>query len=184
MNRLLVGLVGALLVAQAWSVPAQPSSWTMSPADRKLVRAVADDSMIGIALGQLAAEKAVSETVKQFGQRIVSERSAIHESLKKIAGDKGVVLPVARDPRELARVEDLAQLSGAAFDRAYMMGVLRDQARNVKELQRRADRLRDPDVKAWMIRALPGLRDTLRQARDIASALGAARAEAISELGS
>ena len=184
MNRLLVGLVGALLVAQAWSVPAQPSSSTVFPADRKFVRAVAGDSLIGIALGQLAAEKAASATVKHFGQRVASERTAIHESLRKIAEDKGVALPVARDPRRLAQVGQLAQLSGAAFDRAFMQGVLRDHARDVKEFQRHGDRLRDPDIKAWMLRALPGLQDSLRQARDIASTVGAARAEATSDLGS
>ena len=178
MNRLMIGLVGVLLAAQAWGVAAQQSSSTVSAADRKFVHATAGDNLIDIELGQLAAEKAASATVKQFGRRMVTERTAIHESLKKLAEDKGIAVPVARDPRRLAQIERLSKLSGAMFDRAYMQGILRGRDRDVKEFQRQGDRLRDPDIKAWAIRALPDLQESLRQARDIASAVGAARADA------
>jgi putative membrane protein len=175
LNRLIVVLVGALFVAQAWAVAAQQSSG-VAPADQKFVKEIAADSLAEVKLGQLAAEKASDEAVKQFAQRMVKDHSAANNELKKIAEQKGITLPTAPDKRHQSKMDRLAKLSGADFDRAYMRDMLKDHGKDVKELQRRRDKTKDQDLNAWVSKTLPIVRDHLKQAEEIAPTVGAARA--------
>ncbi len=172
-NALIVALVGALVIAQAWGVTAQQAAWSLLPPDRKFINSAAGDDLTEIRLGQLAEEKASNHAVKQFGRRMVADHAAVRDELRKIAEQKGVSLPPAPDKRRQAEIARLSELSGTDFDRTYIQGVVRNHARDVKEFQRRAGKLRDDDVKGWVAWALPTVRDHLQQAEQIATAVGA-----------
>jgi putative membrane protein len=172
LNRLIVVLVGALFVAQAWAVAAQQSSTSVSAVDRKFVSEVAGANLAEVQLGQLAAQKASDDTVKQFAQRMVKDHGAANDELKKIADQKGMTLPTAPDKRHQAKMDRLSKLSGADFDRAYMRDMVKDHGKDVKELQRRRDKTKGPDINAWVSKTLPTVRDHLKQAEEIAPTVG------------
>ncbi len=71
------------------------SSGQLSSADREFVRKAAEGGLAEVELGQLATEKASSQDVKQFGQRMVSDHSQANTQLKEIAAQKGVTLPMS-----------------------------------------------------------------------------------------
>jgi putative membrane protein len=172
-DRLIVVFLGALFVAQAWAVAAQQSSTSVSAADRKFVSEVAADNLTEVQLGQLAAQKATDDAVKRFAQRMVTDHGAANDELKKIADQKGMTLPTALDKRHQAKMDRLSKLSGADFDRAYMRDLVKDHVKDVKELQRRRDKTKDPDINAWVSKTLPAVRDHLKQAEEIAPTVGA-----------
>jgi putative membrane protein len=173
LNRLIVLLVGALFVAQAWAVAAQQSSTSVPRGDRKFVRQVAADNLAEVQLGELATAKASNDNVKQFARRIVTDHGAANDELKRIADQKGVALPAAPDTRHQARMDRLSKLSGADFDRAYMRDMVKDHGKDMKELQRHRDRTKDPDISAWVSKTMPTIRDHLKQAEEIAPTVGA-----------
>ena len=172
LNRLIIVLVGALFVAQAWAVAAQQSSSSVPAADRKFVNEVAGDNLAEIQLGQLAVQKASNDSVKQFGQRMVTDHTAASDELKKVAEQKGITMPTAPDKRHQARIDRLSKLSGADFDRAYMRDMIKDHQKDAKELQRRGERIKDQDINAWVSKTLPTVRAHLKQAQDIAPTVG------------
>jgi len=73
------------------------SSATLSSDDRKFIMNAAHGGMMEVKLGQMAADKATSTDVKQFGQRMVDDHSKANTELMALASQKGVALPGASD---------------------------------------------------------------------------------------
>jgi putative membrane protein len=143
----------------------------MSP-DQHFVMEAAKGGMAEVELGKLAADRASSEDVKKFGQRMVDDHGKANDELKKLAENKNLTLPTAPDPKQKATVDRLSKLSGEAFDRAYMQEMLRDHRKDVSEFRTESKSGKDPDVKAWAAKTLPTLEEHLRLAQDANKAVG------------
>src|SRR5207248_5959538 len=124
------------------------------------------------------ADKASSDQVKQFGQRMVTDHSKANDELKSLAEKKNITLPTDIDPQDKATHDRLSKLSGAAFDRAYMQHMLADHRKDVNEFKRESTTGKDPDVKTWASKTLPTLEDHLKLAEDTTKAVGTSGAAA------
>jgi putative membrane protein len=146
--------------------------------DRQFVVEALRGSLAEVELGKLAAEKASSDAVKQFGQRMVEDHGKAGEELKKIAQDKGIDPPTRLDGKHQKLRDSLAKRSGADFDRAYAGEMVKDHRKDVKDFQRQAERARDPDVKGFAAKTLPTLQDHLKDAESMqAKVTGSAKTE-------
>jgi putative membrane protein len=136
-----------------------------SGADRQFVMEAAVGGLAEVALGQMAGEKAESDQVKQFGQRMVTDHGKANDELKTLAQNKGMTLPANVDAKHKATQDRLSKLSGAAFDRAYMQEMLNDHRKDVNEFRKESQSGKDPDVKAWAAKTLPTLEEHLQMAQ-------------------
>jgi putative membrane protein len=153
--------------------PAEPGA-TKAPADkgmpsgdRKFVVTAAQGGLAEVELGTLAAQRASTDAVKQFGQRMASDHGKANEELKGLAQQKGVPVPTALDAKHKKLHDRLSKLSGAEFDRAYMDEMVKDHRKDVSEFRSEAERGKDPDVKAWAAKTLPTLEAHLKQAETV-----------------
>src|SRR5437588_8898549 len=96
------------------------SSSQLDAADRTFVRKAAKGGLAEVELDKLATEKASSDEVKKFGQRMVDDHSKANDQLKQLAQQKGVDLPTQPDAKDQATKKRLEKLSGEQFDKAYM----------------------------------------------------------------
>jgi len=145
-------------------------SSSVSAADKKFIKEAADGGMAEVELGQLAAEKASSDDVKKFGQRMVDDHSKANDQLKQIAASKGVDLPKEPSSKHKAAKDRLSKMSGADFDKAYMAHMVNDHTKDVAEFKQEGSSGKDPDVKNFAQQTLPTLQDHLKQAKSIAPA--------------
>ena len=118
-----------------------------------------------VQLGQLAAQKAQSDEVKQFGQRMVSDHSKANDKLKQVATQKNINLPTEMDSSSKREYDKLQKLSGAQFDREYVKTMVSDHQKDIKEFQKEAKSGKDADVKAFADGTLPTLEDHLNMAK-------------------
>ncbi len=139
----------------------------LSASDTKFVKEAAAGGMAEVELGQLANEKASSDDVKQFGQRMVDDHSKANEKLKQLAASKGVDLPQAVSAKDKATKARLSKLSGDQFDKAYMADMVQDHKKDVAEFQKESRSAKDPDVKVFASDTLPTLQDHLKHAESI-----------------
>jgi putative membrane protein len=144
---------------------------TKAPDETFVVKA-AHGGMAEVELGKLAVEKAGSDQVKKFGQRMVDDHSKASEELKTLAQNKHITLPDTVDPQDKALHDRLAKLSGTAFDRAYMQAMLADHRKDVTEFRVEAKSGKDADVKGWAAKTLPTLEAHLKMAQDANRAVG------------
>lgn len=144
---------------------------TKSSAQSFIERA-AEGQQVEIALGQLAAERAGDEQVKQFGAQMVEDHQKANQEIEQLASKEGVQLPMHLTGKHKNKKEKISQLSGKEFDRAYMTYMLRDHSKDVKEFERGAQALRNSQVQQWAEGTLPVLKQHLQKARQIASSIG------------
>jgi len=143
----------------------QTGMGNMSSSDHEFVMEAAMGGMMEVELGRIAAQKGMSESVKQFGQRMVDDHSKANEELMSLATSKGMTLPTALDEKHKKDVTKLSAMSGADFDRAYSRMMLSDHNKDVKEFEKQSTKGADPDIKAFAGKTLPTLREHLQMAK-------------------
>jgi putative membrane protein len=152
----------------------QPKSATAShaAADQTFVVKAAEGGMAEVELGKLAQEKASSDQVKQFGQKMADDHGKANDELKTLAQSKNITLPADLNAKDKALRDRLSKLTGAAFDRAYMQAMVKDHRGDVSEFRTESKSGRDADVKAWAAKTLPTLEGHLKLAQDDSKAVG------------
>ena len=150
------------------SASSASGSSQLSAAEQTFVKKAAQGGMAEVELGKLATQKASSEDVKKFGQRMVDDHTKANDQLKQIAGNKGVTLPTDLNSKDQAMKERLSKLDGEKFDQAYMKNMVRDHTKDVSEFRKESTSGKDSDLKSFASQTLPTLEDHLKEAKNIA----------------
>ena len=140
----------------------------MGDTDSTFVKKAAQSGLAEVELGQLATQKAFSEEVKKFGQRMVDDHTKAYEQLKQVAAEKNIDVPQQLDAKDKATKAHLEKLSGQQFDRLYMKDMVRDHQKDVAEFERESKIAKDPAIKNFAQQTLPILKDHLKEAEKIA----------------
>ena len=143
---------------------------TMTAQDRNFIMDAAMGGMMEVELGRVAAEKGMSDAVKQFGQRMVDDHSKANSELMSLASSKGITLPTELDAKHREHVTKLSAMSGADFDREYTKMMVSDHRKDVSEFEKQSTRGIDPDLKAFASKTLPTLQEHLRMAEALPGA--------------
>ena len=153
--------VAAVITVQLSDAAAQAMS------DREFMTEAASGGRLEVELGNLATQRAASDAVRQFGQRMVTDHGKASMELAALATRKGIQLPQSLMATHAAVRDRLATLSGSEFDRAYMQEMVRDHNEDVAAFQREAQSGTDPDVRAWAAQTLPTLQQHLAMAQSV-----------------
>lgn len=123
---------------------------TTSPSarDKKFIRLTLEDGNAEVAMGLLAVEKASSEDVKQFGQKIIEDRTHLADQMRDVAEKEHLHAPRKIDPKDKTLEEKLRKLSGASFDKTYIAAAVRDERRDLDEFNQEANHGNDTAIKA------------------------------------
>jgi putative membrane protein len=160
-NTAIVTVLAATVTLWAGAAHAQPMS------DQQFARDAAMGGMTEVELGRLATQRASRDSVRDFGQRMVTDHGALNAELIPIAQHKGISVPAALDGLHQQIKDRLSSVPGAAFDRAYMQEMLADHTRDVQHFEDEAQMGTDPELKAFAARALPVIQQHLDMAREI-----------------
>jgi putative membrane protein len=149
--------------AFAQNPPAVPGS--SGSEDIEFVLEAAQGGMAEVEIGRLAAERAKSDEVRKFAQRMIDDHSKAGDQLKSIAESKGIRLPNEMDAKDKALLTRLQKLNGAAFDKAYMQAMVNDHVKDVSAFKHESNEGRDRQVQSFASTTLPTLEEHLQQAR-------------------
>lgn len=164
----LTGIVGAQVDERA-----DPKGEKLDPkADTQTFLTIAvEEQQVAIALGQLAAQRAQNERVKEYGSKMVEDHKKVRREAEQLAAKHQVPLPTKLTPEDKQKVEELSQLSGHEFDRAYMNFTLHNHETALEEFQRHVETMRYPDLREWFNSTLPIMKAHRDQARSVKSSL-------------
>jgi len=136
---------------------------TLSTADRDFVLAAAQGGMTEVKLGELAAQKGTRDEVKAFGRLMVKDHTVINGDLKVLAAQKDVTLPGILDAEHQGIVDQLASLTGTAFDDAYVAGMIKDHEMDAKAFNAESAATKDADIKSFVDKSIPIVAEHLRR---------------------
>ena len=170
-NAMLAGAV--VLTMAAAPIAAQKSTAHKTVSDEHFVTTVLQDGMAEVELGKMAADKAASDQVKQFGRRMADDHSKAGDELKAMAQKKNMTAPGDLDAKHKALRDRLTKLSGEGFDRAYMQAMANGHREAVNLFRTESKSGKDPEIKEWASKTLPTIEEHLKQAQEISrSAVG------------
>jgi putative membrane protein len=140
--------------------------------DANFIKDAAKDGEAEVQLGQMAAQKAQNQEVKQLAQHLQQDHSKANQELTQLAQSKGVTLPT-EPPRKEERAENrLQDKTGADFDKAFAEHVIKDHEKDIRTFEKALQNTKDTDVKAFIEKTLPSLRQHLQMARTAGAAVG------------
>jgi putative membrane protein len=138
--------------------------------DTKFIKESALGGMAEVEMGKLATQKASSDAVKQFGQRMVDDHSKANQQLKQAAAKSNIEVPTSLDSKHQSHIDKLAKLSGPEFDKAYLKDQVKDHEHDVDKFKDEAQYGSDPNVKQFAMATLPTLQEHLSAVKDLKKA--------------
>jgi len=140
--------------------------------EETFVQKAASASTAEVELGRLAVEKAGSEDVKKFAQRMIDDHSKANDELKTLAQSKNITIAETPDPHNQAMHDRLSKLSGASFDRAYMQMMVTDHRKVLNDFRLASRAAKDPEIKGWATKTMPTIEEHLRLAQRTNTGVG------------
>jgi len=145
----------------------------MDNADAAAMKQLAQANLNEVEAGKIAASKAQSPDVKQFGQKMVQDHGKMFEDLKALAKKKDVALPDKVAAKEFAQMKLMERKSGPEFDREYMDHMVKDHEQDLKDAQQIAEKAKDPEFKAAVQQATGKIQEHLQLAQRISKSAAA-----------
>jgi putative membrane protein len=139
--------------------------------DRKFMQEAAESGMFEVQAAQMGASKATDPNVKSFASMLVDHHTAANNELVQLANSRKVELPAA-PPRSMRRdVEKLGKRTGNEFDRDFVRDVgIKAHEKDIKKFEKASKEVKDAQLKAWVNKTLPTLREHLAQAQKLPQA--------------
>lgn len=147
----------------------------LARADRKFIQDAAEGGMFEVEAAQLASSKASSPDVKNFATTLVKDHTNANNELVQLANSKKVELPAAPPRAKRNDIEKMGKLTGTDFDQRFVREVgIKDHQKDIKDFENASKKVKDPELKAWVDKTLPTLREHLAMAQKLPQSSAAA----------
>jgi putative membrane protein len=133
--------------------------------DVKFVKEVNQINLEEVHVGKLAQQRSVNAAIKKYGEHLASDHAKMRDELTALAHKKSIDLPKDLDTDTQEKVDRLAKLNGAEFDRAFTRAMIAGHEKAIQKFEMEIKNGRDSDVKAWAEKRIVTLREHLEAAR-------------------
>ena len=139
--------------------------------DRKFIQEAAGSGMFEVQAAQLGAKQAKDPQVKSFAEMLVDHHTKANDELVKLANAKQVELSAA-PPRDKRRdIEKLGKKQGQEFDTEFVREVgIKAHEKDIKAFEKASKDTKDPELKAFIDKTLPTLKEHLAMAQKLPQA--------------
>ena len=139
---------------------------SVDPADSDFMTKTEQGGMAEVQMSSMAASKATNADVKSFANRMVTDHTKANDELKQLASTKGVTLPADIGADEKKAMDAASAKSGKDFDKAYIDDMVKDHEKVVAAFEKESKSAKDADLKAWVTKTLPTLKEHLKLAKE------------------
>jgi putative membrane protein len=146
----------------------------METEESDFLRKAVSGGKMEVELGKLAVERAASETVKEFGQKMVDDHSKANQELMQIINNSNLNVSEEYLEEHQEHVRTMGARTGIDFDRNYMRLMVKDHMEDIRAFEDAAQNHPDEQVRNWAERTLPVLRQHFDLARQINKMMGEA----------
>lgn len=143
------------------------TSAEVTPVDQQFMLTAASVGTAEVDMAQLAERQAGDPAVKAYGHRLALEHARINDELSQLAERKHVKLIKAMDPANRTLYEELTHLSGAMFDREYLLAQINIHRMGNSLYESETQAGEDADVKAFAANGVPVGAEQLKVAQTV-----------------
>ena len=139
--------------------------------DKSFMQEAAHAGAAEIEASKLAQSKAKDAGVKSFADTMVTDHTKVADELKALAATKNVKLPDGPSVGQKAKLKMIDAGDNDKFDERYVKSFgVKAHEDTIKLFEDAAKNAKDPEVKAWAEKTLPGLRHHLEMAEALSVA--------------
>ncbi len=161
-------ILSALCCAALCGVPAlaqKPAPGAMT--DQQFVDFAAQTDMLEAHLGQMAADQASRQDVKDYAQMLVSDHTSDYQKLGDLAAKANLTAPRGLDAEHDKMVAPFEKLKGAAFDSRYIHAMIEGHTKAISIYKKESTDAQNGDLKEYANETLPTLQKHLDGAKDL-----------------
>lgn len=164
-SRIMAAGIAIILSA---SVATAQSKQRVSVTDRTFVRKAAMGGTAEVELGRLASQRGGPAT-QQFASRMIQDHTMGNQQLMQVASSAGIEAPASISHKHGPIMDQLATLSGPAFDQAYAQAMVQDHVETVELFERASRDATNPGIRSFAQQQLPILQQHLQHAQSLAA---------------
>lgn len=138
--------------------------------DQQFVDFAAQTDMVEANLGQLAANAASSQQVKDYASTLVTDHTTDYGQLSTAAKQANLTVPNAIDTEHNKMIAPFEKLKGAAFDHKYAQEMVMGHTKAIEMYKKEASDGQNDAIKNYAQTALPVLEKHLTGAKDLEKA--------------
>jgi putative membrane protein len=159
------------ILTQATADPSGPgANTTLHAGDRQFVVESVENGRVEAELSGLAVSQATSSSIREFAQQLAGDYRQINTALETLARRKSVEVPL--QPTSYSdRYRDLAQRTGAEFDRAFVRQIAVANAYALRLCEAAVANAKDTDVRDLAGSLLPVIRDHVNKTTELEKSL-------------
>jgi putative membrane protein len=116
-----------------------------------------------IQAAEMAKTKASDPEVKKIAGMLVMDHNKTLGELKTLASAKSISIPSEADNSAMNKAENLANESGKEFDKKWCEEMIDRHESTIKKFERHAEKTEDAELKAWIDKTLPALKNHHQQ---------------------
>lgn len=139
--------------------------------DREFLVKATEGGIAEVQFGMLATQKGSAE-VKDFGQKMVDDHTALNKDMASVADQLGVMLPKKMSKDDQAEYQKLNGLSGDDFDKEYIAYTLKDHHKDMHDFVVEARSATDQNLQSEAGRGAGMIREHLQIVTKLAADKG------------
>lgn len=133
--------------------------------DQQFIDMAAQTDMLEAHLGQMAADQAAGQGVKDYANMLVTDHTGDYQQLTALAAKDGFTLPKGLDAAHNKMIAPFEKLKGAAFDSRYVQTMIAGHTEAIGVYTKESTDAQNADVKAYASATLPTLNKHLDGAK-------------------
>ena len=152
------------------SIPglAQKKSFGSQMSDQQFVNFAGQTDMVDANLGQLARTVAPSQPIKDYAQKLVTDKTNDFQALSKVADQSSLHVPSAIDKvHDKTVIDPFQRVKGANFDSRFVKEMIERDTRAIEIYKKEAAHAQTPALRSYAEEALPILQGDLSEAMKI-----------------
>ena len=143
------------------------STMTLNDKDKDFVTSAERGGKAEVELAQDAVSHATNADVKSFAQKLVDDHTKANSELEAFGTSHGVTATAEVEAKAKEAKERIMKLTGKSFDQAFVKQMVDDHTSTIKAFEDESKKGTDSDLKSWVDKTLPTLRDHLKMAQDL-----------------
>ena len=136
--------------------------------DKIFLKKAMQGNIAQVQLGELTLKKSNSDQVKQFARKMIDDHTKLNEQMRPVAQDLGVEIPTEVSKKDKSLMSKMQDLSGAAYDQAYIKDMVKDHKQDLSEFRMEASNAHDPGVKDAATQGSKTIAEHLQMAQQLA----------------
>ena len=136
--------------------------------DQKFVEFASTNDQFEIQAARLAERNAQDDQIKQMARQIAHDHQQSSQKLKQAAQQAGIQVSEQLKPHQQAMLQELQEMQGQEFDRAWLYGNVAGHTKAVLKFRDEAREGQNEQIKEFAQHALPTIQKHLQHAQEMA----------------